>query len=737
MTTHGRFVDCRLAKFLRRLGAVIAASATVLIGVATPVNLDTQTVPDDVKQAIKRLPTAQVSVLGKDHVPTFIQGYLGWIDGVPDGAKVRAALPDILAAFRLKGDELKLVRSEMDQLGMSHYHFDQVMNGLPVAGVSFAVHVDNKSGRICSANGNARSVEITREPKIDQLTAEKKALEATKDAKVIGETTLMYVVSTEDGSLHLAFRVELVGIGVLLHDFVFIDALDGSFVTRHPQIYDVRNRETYDANHCPWEWYYYYTSIQWTVVRGEYDNEIGDYTLDTTHDNVGYTYDYFSYAFGRDSIDNAGMTIATYVHMDNNFNNACWSRGLFSQGPYIAFGDGDNYYYAPFGRALDVVAHEYTHGVTQNTSNLTYQNESGALNEAMSDILGAMCEANYFGVSPNTWKIGEDIWTPGTAGDAMRYMDSPTLDDDSMHHAFYGPYDDPEFYSRDWYPSRFTGYKDHGGVHFNSGIANLAFKLLVTGGTHPRNMSSVNVPGIGAGDAEQIFYHANVDYADPGTDFAGFRACTVAAAPSNEQHSVHAAWVAVGVGTTIMPNASVAPLQSPFGQYVTLTQAGEAGEGIAWTENVIWQPNSQPDVLGNKGLGSITYMPHAGPGTYWYQFRLVDNYYNYEDQWISFTVEAPTGEYLIPATWVSPAIPISYGNSVTLYPYGMASAGVAWTENVIWEPNGQPVVLGNLGVGGAWSYTPIAGPGLYWYQFRLVDNNINYVDQWLNFLVVP
>jgi Zn-dependent metalloprotease len=85
----------------------------------------------------------------------------------------------------------------------------------------------------------------------------------------------------------------------------------------------------------------------------------------------------------------------------------------------------------------------------------------------MSDVFGAVCETygRAWQITPDTWKIGEGSTTPSVPGDALRYMDNPTADG----------------ISTDWYPERYSGVRDSGGVHFNSGITNLAFKLLVTG----------------------------------------------------------------------------------------------------------------------------------------------------------------------------------------------------------------------------------------------------------------
>ncbi len=151
----------------------------------------------------------------------------------------------------------------------------------------------------------------------------------------------------------------------------------------------------------------------------------------------------------------------------------------------MAYGDGDGDLLGPLAYALDVTAHELTHAVTDATADLVYMGESGALNEAMSDIMGAVCEA-WASPTPSpipdkTWLVGEDVFTPSVDGDALRYMSNPTLDGQS----------------RDYYPERYTGPGDNEGVHLNSGIANLAFYLLVAGGHHPRNKTTLTVPAIG------------------------------------------------------------------------------------------------------------------------------------------------------------------------------------------------------------------------------------------------
>jgi bacillolysin len=175
----------------------------------------------------------------------------------------------------------------------------------------------------------------------------------------------------------------------------------------------------------------------------------------------------------------------------------------------------------------------------ENQSSLlsTFHLKLVAINEAMSDIVGAGVEEHKGATQQDIWKIGEDIYMTDTPGDALRYMNNPTEDRSS----------------KDWYPTRYMGTLDNGGVHWNSGIANLAFYLLSEGGWHPRATqvgSMVKVQGIGIDHAADIFYYANTECLTPAATFVSARYCTAEAAVSlfnDYESNVHAAWDAVGV----------------------------------------------------------------------------------------------------------------------------------------------------------------------------------------------
>jgi len=190
-----------------------------------------------------------------------------------------------------------------------------------------------------------------------------------------------------------------------------------------------------------------------------------------------------------------------------------------------------------FAGALDIVAHELGHGVTDYSSRLIYFGEPGALNEAFSDIMATGVEFFFqpagSGPLQADYRAGEDIVTPG----GVRSLANPAL------------FGDPDHYSL-----RYTGPEDNGGVHINSGIPNHAFYLAIEGGTN--RTSGLAVAGVGPGNREQIekiFYRAFVMMLFPSADFQSARAAAVVSARdlygagSAAETAVRQAWAAVGV----------------------------------------------------------------------------------------------------------------------------------------------------------------------------------------------
>ncbi|KEK18101.1 bacillolysin [Bacillus manliponensis] len=253
-------------------------------------------------------------------------------------------------------------------------------------------------------------------------------------------------------------------------------------------------------------------------------NAVYDSAAVDAHYYAGVTYDYYKDTFNRNSYDDAGAPLHSTVHYGSNYNNAGWT------GSQMVYGDGDGTTFTPLSGALDVIGHELTHAVTEHSSNLIYQNESGALDEAIADIFGTLVE--YYDNRNPDWEIGEDVYTPGKSGDALRSMSDPAK------------YGDPDHYSK-----RYTGTEDDGGVHINSSIINKSAYLLANGGKH----YGVTVNGIGKDKLGAIYYRANTLYFTESTTFSQARAGLVQAAAdlyganSTEVEAVKKSLDAVGV----------------------------------------------------------------------------------------------------------------------------------------------------------------------------------------------
>ncbi|GAA5133259.1 M4 family metallopeptidase [Thalassotalea piscium] len=487
----------------------------------------------------------KIEVATENGTPSFIKGDLGKINAAPTSASVLGLLK-ANSQYALNGNEAFSVKEQwIDKLGKQHLRLNQTINGLPVYGTSLTVHSSVKLGGLKSSVEKNDVYAITGTVASAKSESKRKliASSATGDAKrvkqlaagfgnVISEPTKVYVYLPVKEETILAWKVEVEwnnGGDDFGRDILFYDANSLAFATRHAQVHSAKSWKTYDLqnrtqNYAP------------GVLRCTNNQYCGDSSAQRAHDGAAIVYDYYLDRFNRDSINNNGLTMVSSVHLGNNVANAYWT------GSQMMYGDGDGQMLSDLTLSFDVIGHELTHGVTQYTAGLIYNNASGALNEAWSDILGVASKAYRDGTTQGDWYLAEESYTPYTSGDAMRYMHNPTQDN----------------YSRDWYPDRipFTsnpnGSNDQGGVHGNSGIANLAFVLLSDGGKHPRNKSNAQVPAIGLLKAEQIFYRALTTYMNQSTNFFGARSATAQAAQdlygSAEKTAVETAWCAVGVG---------------------------------------------------------------------------------------------------------------------------------------------------------------------------------------------
>lgn len=560
-------------------------------------------VSDDQIRGLGELTGVEILSFNEAGVPTFIAGELGQIEARDFAGGALRFLEDLGPVFRATGrEELTLLGTQEDELGTVHVRFQQTLNGLPVAGAELILHADARTGKVYAINGNFVPDEnLPRTPVLNGAEAlQQAAVEAGIVSGVAVDTPRLTYVVRENGKAYLAWttRVAFEDEKGEHLDRLYADAITGELVTSEALIHSALYRKIYTANNG--------TSLPGTLMFQE-GGSSSDSVAMAAYNNLGYTYNYYKNKFNRDSIDGAGMTLIATVHYGNRYNNAFWN------GSQMVFGDGDGTTFSPFAQALDVVAHELAHGVTERTANLTYSSEPGALNEAWSDIYGASVEAYRDGsVNSNTWKIGEACYTPGTSGDALRYMNNPTADG----------------YSADYYPERLypnctpSSSNDYCGVHGNSGIANLAYYLLVAGGTHPRGKTSVNVPAIGMAKAEKIFYRALTTYMTSSTNFQGARNATAQAAAdlyggsSAEYNAVQKCWDAVGA-----PGGAVQVTTLSNGQTVSNLSASTGN----WLYFKITVPSGQSQLKvvtsGGSGDGDLYVRSGALPTTSSYNGR--------------------------------------------------------------------------------------------------------------------
>jgi vibriolysin len=483
---------------------------------------------------------ASVIETDKAGAPTFIGGDLGTLPVVEaaapeslQAAQLAPVVSTVAPLLRLEPGNLSLKKAYKDAQGDVHYRFNVSHNGIPVFGGELRLHA--RDGKVFAANTNVRNdLRATEKPSIPGEAAVAAAAadrETLEGAVTHPETELVY---WRDGDeLRLMYKLEQTGEkpdGTPVRDIILVDARNGDVQLRIPTIKEALNRRMHDGLTL--------TTLPGPIARVEGQAPVADPVVNTNYDHLGTVYACYNTLFGRDSFNNAGATLISTVHHRVRYVNAFWN------GTQMVYGDGDGVTATNLANSLDVTAHELTHAVTDFESDLIYSGESGGLNESMSDVFGAVCE--WFGngrgpVSPRQWLIGDDVWTPNVPNDALRYMNNPTLDGTSL----------------DYYPEYTSGT----GVHFSSGISNLAFYLLSEGGTHPRGKTTQVVAGIGIERAARIFYKANVDLLLPSSTFENAKTATEQAAAQLGYDaatiaSVGNAWKAVGVGVPIPPPES-------------------------------------------------------------------------------------------------------------------------------------------------------------------------------------
>ncbi len=320
----------------------------------------------------------------------------------------------------------------------------------------------------------------------------------------------------------------------------------------------------------------------WTAA--EYNNSNKDNAALDAHWGAMMTYDYWQTVHNRDSYNNAGAQLRSYVHVDNNYDNAFWFLNVMSYGDGSSNGNEGNGYFDAL-TSLDVAAHEIGHAVTEYTANLAYQRESGGLNEGFSDIWGAAVEhfakGNGSDSNPDNsiWLIGDEIdRRSGSA--ALRSMDNPTS------------LGQPDTYGGSYWINPNCGTptssNDYCGVHTNSGVLNYWFYLAVEGGSGTNDVGNAfSVSGVGMTKSATISYRMLNVYLTANSTFADARAASIQSAidlygaDGAEEIAVTNAWHAVGVGDAY--GGTTPPADCVTGDLYLSITLDNYPEETAWT----------------------------------------------------------------------------------------------------------------------------------------------------------
>jgi Zn-dependent metalloprotease len=348
------------------------------------------------------------------------------------------------------------------QNGRTYLRYKQMYAGLDVFGAEMIVQINAAGGidavisDIMRDTGALDTEKISLKPAIDALTAQKKGIEFLAEQhqklKFIASEPVLMIYAPEvvgnKGEVRLVWQMEVSNVGLIaVKELVLVDAHSGEIALHYPLIHSIRWRQILDEDQNR------------DLVREEGQLPCGIPDADNAYDYLGATYDFYYIHHGRDSIDNSGMTLIGVVKVGDQWCDAEWASGE------MRFGDGLTF--------DDVVGHEFTHGVTQNTSNLNYLNESGAINESFSDMWGEWIDQNYTNGNDNDapevkWILMEDI----TCTDRRRNMADPPRCSTPYGGPMPDRYGSPYFY---------TGSEDWGGVHHNCGVGNKLCYLLTDG----------------------------------------------------------------------------------------------------------------------------------------------------------------------------------------------------------------------------------------------------------------
>ncbi len=496
---------------------------------------------------------------------------------VPENRQVTFNPLHAAAIFGFQGNEnLVLLRAETDLLGNINYRYVQTFRNIPIENAMYIVRT--KAGKLIGASGeivtdfdvlntSTFQAKINAKKAVDlaiqhvhaqaymwqdaQAEAILKEQMKNKNATYYPTASLVWY-NPEDqiipSKLLLAYKVDVYATEPMSRAYYFIDAQSGKIIGQSEILHTVdavgtantlySGTQTIHSDHYNGSYRLRdytrgngVTTYDWSNNKSDITSPSANFNLSglprnglDAHWGVEMTYDFYKANFNRNSLDNKGMLLNSYVNRGGFLynNNASWDGTNMNYGKRSGSTDGVT--------AIDVTGHELTHGVTQYTSGLNYSGESGGMNESMSDIMGKSVQF-YTKPSDKNWVLSNDMnW-------AIRDMSNPN--------AFKQP---------DTYGGLY--WRAGADVHILSGVGNFMFYLLVDGGSGTNDIGNAySVQGLGLSKADQIIYRTNTTYLSPNSKYADWReACINAAtdlygANSNEVIQVKNAWYAVGIGT--------------------------------------------------------------------------------------------------------------------------------------------------------------------------------------------
>lgn len=521
---------------------------------------------------------------------TFIEGNKDWMR-IKHGIEISAT--EIISTHQKDlglgdSDALQLYRTETDGLGYTHYRFQQLYKNVPVEGGELLIHelenqVQTLNGKIISGIAATVIPQLSAEAAIaialnevgasQYLWESKKAedilkeLENDPDASFYPKAELVLVdpafeLNPED--FELAYRLEVQAQRPLAYRLFYINALSGDILQNINLLHESdtpalaltkydgeqmivtdsiapdtfllrelsRGGGVFTYNMHQQTDYELFTDFMDADNYWENDDSTDLGVATSAHWGAENTFDYLLAQHNYIGIDNNSMPLISFVNYDVNYVNAFWN------GRWATFGNGDGARTAL--TSLDVVAHEFTHGVTRSTANLLYYKESGGLNESFSDIIGESVES-FAKQGERDWLVGADFHT--AAGDAFRSMSNPNAEGD------------PDTYKgMNWVSSAGDNY----GVHSNSGVQNYWFYLLTEGGNGTNDIGDeFEVPALGMEKAASIAFRNLQYYLVRLSQYRDARLGTLIGAEdlyglcSPEVEATAMAWHAVGVGQPI------------------------------------------------------------------------------------------------------------------------------------------------------------------------------------------